>query len=102
MSDDVSIKDWHKAIREEREMYRRSFTTLFEGGPGYLMYPPFDSDPDAIEVSVFINDSWAEYRPTLFSLEGMFGDGTTFGIEFTEEDWDKLAAIVEERRADRH
>lgn len=86
---------------DELFRYTQAFYCLFIDGPGYVARPPYDNDAHSYEVSVFINDTWEDYRPTLFSLEGMFGDGTTFGIEFTEQDWKHLVEIVEAKRKER-
>lgn len=99
---EVRVKSMKESIDKEFAALEKAFTRLYNFGPGYVIYPPFDGDPESHEVAVFVNDTWEDYRPTLFSLEGMFGDGTCFGIEFTEEDWQKLVAIVDAKRWSRH
>lgn len=88
-------------IEQEYERLIAAFPRLFDFGPGYVCKPPYEDDADSYEVSVFVNTTWENYRPTLFSLEGQFGDGTTFGIEFTEDDWQTLVAMVDAKRKER-
>lgn len=96
-----TVRGMRQAIDEEWEKLVKAFPRLYNFGPGYVVYPPYEGDADSFEVAVFVNATWENYRPTLFSLEGMFGDGTCFGIEFTEEDWQRLVTMVEAKRKER-